>query len=307
MLKTKVGDIEIENCIYNASGPRCTYLDELNKLKDCENGILLTKSCTLHKRDGNAKPKYYSNNLGSINSNGLENMGYKFYNNYAEKIKNKPYFVSVSGMTKEENEIILKVLSKNDDVDMIEFNLSCPNVLGKSQAGYNLSLMKDYLDMVTINYNKKFGIKLPPYFDDNQFDEVANIINNYNLICFVTCINSVGNTLIINPYTESTLIKPKNGHGGLGGYYIKPIGLANVRQFYKRLRKDIDIIGVGGIYTGIDAFEYILCGAKAVQIGTCYYEEGITCFNRISTELKNIMISKLYNNIEDFRGKLHLI
>jgi dihydroorotate dehydrogenase (fumarate) len=103
------------------------------------------------------------------------------------------------------------------------------------------------------------------------------------------------------------VIKPKDGFGGIGGDYVKPTALANVRQFYTLLRKDIDVIGCGGVKNGQDAFEHILCGAKAVQIGTKLMQEGVDCFERISNELKALMQAKGYEKLEDFRGKLKSI
>ena len=98
--------------------------------------------------------------------------------------------------------------------------------------------------------------------------------------------------------------------GGIGGQYIKPIGLSNVRNFYLEFQKQnlkIDVIGCGGIETGEDIFEYILCGASAVQIGTQFYREGIKCFSRLQQELKDIMSKKGYRCLEDFKGKLKII
>ena len=66
----------------------------------------------------------------------------------------------------------------------------------------------------------------------------------------------------------------------------------------------IDIKDVLCIFIGKDAFELILCGAKAVQVATCHWIEGPKCFERISNELQAIMIKKGYTCIEDFRGKL---
>ena len=67
---------------------------------------------------------------------------------------------------------------------------------------------------------------------------------------------------------------------------------------------DCDIIGCGGITSGLDAFEHILCGASAVQIGTQFHIEGDTVFKRISNELETIMKDKNYLKLSDFRGKL---
>lgn len=98
-----------------------------------------------------------------------------------------------------------------------------------------------------------------------------------------------------------------NTHTNIGGY-LKPAALANVFMLHKKFkeyaREDIDIVGVGGIGSGKDAFEMILCGAKAVQLGTIYWNEGPSCFHRIVNELKDFMLTKGYTTIEDFRGKL---
>ena len=148
------------------------------------------------------------------------------------------------------------------------------------------------------NSNKPIiGIKLPPYFDLHWFPLVTDILMKYP-INFITCINSIGNGLIIDYDLEEIVIKPKNGMGGIGGKYVKPTGLANVRNFYLEFQKrnlDIKIIGCGGIETGIDAFEYILAGADFLQIGTQFYKEGSVCFRIIENELYEIMIKKNNN------------
>ena len=79
----------------------------------------------------------------------------------------------------------------------------------------------------------------------------------------------------------------KNGFGGIGGEYIKPTALANVHAFYQRLNPQIQIIGTGGVLTGRDAFEHILCGASMVQVGTTLHKEGVSAFDRITNELKS--------------------
>ncbi len=145
---------------------------------------------------------------------------------------------------------------------------------------------------------------MPPYFDISHFNKAAEIINEFN-IDFITCINSIGNGLVIDPIEERVVIKPKNGFGGIGGSVIKSTALANVHQFYKLT--NCSIIGCGGIKTGMDAFEHILCGASAVQVGSQLKIEGTKCFGRITMELKNIMLSKGYKKIDNFRGLLKYI
>jgi dihydroorotate dehydrogenase (fumarate) len=121
---------------------------------------------------------------------------------------------------------------------------------------------------------------------------------------FLSLINSVGNGLLVDPERESVVIKPKGGFGGLGGALIKPIALANVRAFWKLFEGRIPIIGVGGVVTGTDAFEHLLCGASAVQIGTVLVEEGVEAFERLNQELSAVLTRKGYASPAACRGKL---
>lgn len=308
MTATNIGGIALETCLYNASGAQCTYIEELDRLAQSMAGAILSKSCTPAYREGNPTPRYYETDLGSINSMGLPNEGYAYYQAYSEarSYRHKPYFVSVSGLSLADNVLMLEQLGKTAGIDAIELNLSCPNVPGKPQTGYDMNHTNYTLNTVTpLCSNKVWGVKLPPYFDIVHFQEVADILNKYP-IQFVTCINSIGNGLVIDMATEQVVIKPKNGFGGIGGDYIKPTALANVRQFYSLLRPDIAIIGCGGIKNGRDAFEHILCGATAVQIGTQLMREGSNCFKRINDELEIIMQQKGYKTINDFKGKLKM-
>lgn len=310
MLRTTIGNIPIETCIYNASGPRCTTFTELKSLIDCPyTGAFISKSCTLNYRIGNEEPRYYENRFCSINSTGLANLGYKEYIRFGEEYEyHKPYFISVSGLSLEDNLKIIDEIQNCDKINGIELNLSCPNVIGKPQIGYDFDAIDNTLRNVFEIYDNQkqiFGIKLPPYFDLIHYGIVSDIIKDYK-INFLTCINSLGNGLIVDSVEEKPVIKPKGGYGGIGGSIIKPIALANVNQFYKLLGDRVDIVGCGGIYSGMDAFEHILCGAKAIQIGTKFMMDGEECFGEIGCELMDIMEGKGYKSVEDFRGKLNI-
>jgi dihydroorotate dehydrogenase (fumarate) len=138
-----------------------------------------------------------------------------------------------------------------------------------------------------------------------HFDQAATILNRHaGRIAYVVTMNTIGNCLTVDTETESATIAPKGGFGGLAGGFAKPIALANVAQLRKRLTDDIDIVGVGGVASGDDAFQLILCGAKAVQVATTHWLEGPDCFDRISRELSEIMARKGYTSLDQFRGKL---
>ena len=314
-METQIGNIHLLSPFMNASGVYCKTKEQLIKLDNTQLvGCVVSKSCTFESRDGNPEPIYWDDGSNlSINSSGLPNMGYKFYinKNITSQI-NKPYIVSVSGLTVKDNLTIIDELLKNLDISGLELNLSCPNVIGKPQIGYDFEAMDKLLYQANLLVqNRKlsdkkfnFGLKLPPYFDMSHFDIVSSIINKYE-IDTITCINSLGNGLVVDPKSETVVIKPKGGFGGIGGSVVKQIALANVRRL-SQLTK-CDVIGCGGIKTGTDAFEHILCGAKAVQIGTQFYIEKHDVFERIYNELLDIMSEKGYKSLNDFCGKLKVI
>ncbi|AWU39588.1 dihydroorotate dehydrogenase [Blattabacterium punctulatus CPU2] len=306
-ISTNINGIKFSSCIMNASGILCCTEKELYNLMISSSGAVVTKSCTIKPRKGNLKPRYFEWKGGSINSMGLPNLGLDFYLDFLEKKNSqKPFLLSISGLSIEENYLILRKANISSNMNAIELNLSCPNLLEKDKIlGYDFSKISDFLENLFQFYKKPLGVKLPPYFEDFHFRKMAFILNKYP-ISFVTCINSLPNGICIDINKESVVIHPKKGFGGIGGFSIKPFALANVRKFYTYLRKDIPIIGCGGICTGKDVFEYILCGASAVQIGTQFLKEGIPVFDRLIKELITILKNKNYSSLNNFKGKLNV-
>ncbi|WP_394405025.1 dihydroorotate oxidase [Streptococcus sp. 20-1249] len=306
--KTSLAGVEFDNCLMNAAGVWCMTKEELEGVKNSAAGTFVTKTATLAARAGNPEPRYQNVPLGSINSMGLPNQGLDYYLNYLlelqERELGKTFVLSVVGMSPEETHTILKMVQDSEFTGLTELNLSCPNVPGKPQIAYDFDMTERILREVFRYFSKPLGIKLPPYFDIVHFDQAAEIFNKFPLK-FVNCVNSIGNGLYIED--ESVVIKPKNGFGGIGGQYIKPTALANVHAFYQRLNPSIQIVGTGGVLTGRDAFEHILCGASMVQLGTTLQKEGLEAFERITEELQAIMEEKGYESLEDFRGKLQYI
>lgn len=308
-LETTFFNHTFANPFMNASGVHCMTTTELVELEQSNAGAFITKSCTLNDRAGNPEPRYFDVPLGSINSMGLPNRGFDYYLDYAlnyEKQQTQPLFFSIAGMSAAENLEMLTMIEKSDFQGITELNLSCPNVPGKPQLAYDFEATEDLLQQVFARFTKPLGIKLPPYFDLAHFDQMAEILNQFPLT-YVNSINSIGNGLYIDPQKEAVVIKPKEGFGGLGGEYVKPTALANVRAFYTRLKPEIKIIGTGGIRNGQDAFEHLLCGATMLQIGTELHKEGPKIFDRITKELEQIMTEKGYRTIDEFRGKLKMI
>ncbi len=306
--KTQIAGVDFGSFVFNASGPKDVTADELQRIAESASAAVVIKSCTLEPRQGNEEPRYTDVPLGSINSMGLPNLGYKAYLQMLPELKKltmKPIIASLAGMAPADIPVLMDAFMTSE-ADMIELNLSCPNLKGKPQIAYDFEMTDKILSNVTKNITKPFGIKLPPYFDPAHWEAASAIFKKYP-IDFLVSINSVGNTLLIDPEIEQPLIKPKGGFGGLGGDYAKPIALANVRAFSQLLGDRMSIIGVGGVKSGLDAFEFLLCGADAVQVGTQFMKEGSECFGRIDRELADILSRKGYQNVVAAKGKLKLL
>ena len=304
---TQIAGFSFDNCIMNAAGV-CDYdAAEMDVLQHSCAATLVTKSATLEPREGNPEPRYCDTLLGSINSMGLPNRGLAYYLDYLlqaqQDFPGKTYFLSITGFSVAEDIALLKHIRHSEFKGIVELNLSCPNVPGKPQTGYDFEAVERILEAVFDTYGEPLGIKLPPYFDMVHFDQAAAIFNRFPL-AYVNTVNSIGNGLCINPADETVLIKPKNGFGGIGGMYLKPTALANVAAFRARLKPEIQIIGTGGVANGIDVFEHILCGADMVQIGTALHKEGAAVFERLTAELKAVMSHKGYTALSDFKGRL---
>lgn len=303
-LSTTIAGVTFPSCFMNASGALCMTREELLALGRSRAGAIVTKSMTVEPRNGNPEPRYYGFPGGSINSMGLPNLGYLAYAELIPELKQfgKPVIASIAGLCEDDFLTMARVINQANP-DLIEVNLSCPNIPGKPQIAYDPvdseRLLKRVRPLITV----PMGVKLPPYFDPAHHAVMAEVIGRCG-VDYLNLINSVGNGLVIDPKRETPVIKPKGGFGGLGGALIKPVALANVRAFWKLLAGRIPIIGTGGVMQGSDAFEHVLCGASAVQVGTVLVEEGLGVFERLERELEGELASRGGQRMEAYRGRL---
>ncbi len=303
-LSTTIAGVHFPTCLMNASGARCVTQQDLEQLGESHAGAIVTKSMTPLERSGNPEPRYVSFDGGSINSMGLPNLGYPAYAKLIPDLRryNKPIVASIAGL--QPSDFLEAVRAVNEaKPDLMEINLSCPNIPGKPQIGYDFQASEELLLKIRDLAEPPIGVKLPPYFDPVHHEAMAKVLTRVG-VSFITVINSVGNGLVVNAETETVVIKPKSGFGGLGGRIIKPVALANVHAFWKLIGDRIQIIGTGGVETGQDIFEHLLCGASAVQIGTVLVEEQVGVFERLERELSEWLGRKGYDAVEACRGKL---
>ncbi len=307
-LSATIAGVRIDPLFMNASGPDCTTPEQLSGLLRSGAGAAVTKSMTLMPRPGNPEPRYMDLPLGSINSMGLPNLGYEEYCRLLPALRHegsKPIVASVAGFSLSDYVTIARAASEAG-FDLIEINLSCPNIAGHPQVGYDFEASDAVIAAVRSVCDRPLGLKLPPYFDPVHHEQMAAVLRRHRLE-FLTLINSVGNTLVIDADSERPVIRPRDGFGGLGGEYVKPVALANVRAFHTLLEGRVPIIGVGGVYGGRDAFEFLLAGACAVQCGTAYKQQGTRVFDRLAAELNAILERKGYAAAAAAVGRLRAL
>ncbi|VVB98620.1 Dihydroorotate dehydrogenase [uncultured archaeon] len=184
--------------------------------------------------------------------------------------------------------------------DVLELNLSCPNLQGKSQIIYDPEATEAVIRAVKKNTNKKIAVKAAPFMDVAAQQEFCEIAKKTG-VDVIVAINTIGNAMYIDADREKIMLKPK--WGGLGGEALKMLGWGNVRRYHEFLKGSIPIVGCGGIYSGKDAFAYALAGASAFAAASVLYKEGVAAFARMENELEAELKKHNYAGLQDAVGK----
>lgn len=270
----KIGNIEFNNPFMNASGCWSMNEEQITELySNSELSGIVSKTFTLFSKQGNPEPNYYHDVENNIHYNckGLPNYGYNYYRDLSIRYKEKPFILSMAYDFETVNMVtILKDYDKwcNKET-LLEINMSCPNV-DKNIPGYNIKIIESLINMLPTSVEKiKIGLKLPPYFVIPDMKEIALLLNKSNTIKYIVLSNSIPNVMpLVNGQKYLSTI-----YGGMSGKLNKQIALSNVHIFSQYLKKDIAIIGCGGIDTIDDVNDYLNNGASFVQLASCFYEE----------------------------------
>jgi len=248
---------------------------------------------------GNPMPRVAETYGGMLNSIGLQNNGVEeFVRGELADLKDMglPVVVNVAGKSREEYEKVVAYLNETE-ADILEINLSCPNVREGGMA-FGISPKETYEITTALRKltRKPLYIKLSP-----------NVTNIVAIAAKAEEAGADGLTMIntlLGMRIDVNTRKPVLGNimGGLSGPCIKPVAVRMVYQVSREVR--IPIIGGGGIYTGEDAAEFMMAGAKAVFVGSAaLMDPGAPI--RIIEELENFMSGKGYENIDELRGSNH--
>ena len=277
-LKIKIGKLTLKNPVMVASG---TFGEEYGEVIDINSlGAYVAKTITLESRLGNPAPRLAETASGMLNSIGLENKGFEYFAKekapFLEKLKTA-VVISIAGNTATEFKELARRVSKLKCADAIEVNLSCPNVKHGSREGLIAQDADATFEVIkAVKKATKLTViaKLTPNVTDIVKIALAAERAGADAIL-------VANTFL-GMAVDVQAKRPKLGNtiGGLSGPAIKPMALKMVWDTYKKIK--VPVIGCGGIMDYKDALEFILCGAKAVQVGTANFVDPTAMINIIN-------------------------
>lgn len=291
----------MKNPLVLASGIFGTSAGLLERAAHCGAGAVTSKSCGLEPRLGHPNPVAIEWGGGVINAVGLTNPGADEEVHLLRKAKARlaplgvPLIASIFASSVEQFGQVAAIISQAEP-DLIEVNISCPNVgdeFGTPFAGSTESAA------AVTEIVKKFtripvSVKLAP--NVSSIASIASAVIKAGADA-ITAINTMPG-LIIDAQAGKPVLS--NRMGGISGWALKPIALRCVAEI--RQAVDAPIIGTGGIITGVDAAEMLMAGATVVGVGTAVWFRGPEVFSLINTELIAFMEQEGYSNLKSMRG-----
>ena len=296
MLEVNLCGRTFKNPIIAASGT-FGFGEEYGEFYDVSKiGGISSKGLTLNPKEGNNGMRIYETSSGIMNSVGLQNPGVdKFIKEELPKMKkiDTVTIANVGGGCIEDYIKVIEKLNKTD-VDMIELNISCPNVRHGGMAfGIKSEIAYEVVKKVKEICQKPLIVKLSPNAED---------IVDMAIKCEEAGADAIS---LVNTFKAMAIdIKRKtpvfeNVTAGLSGPCIKPIALRMVYEVCKQVK--IPVIGIGGICNYKDVIEFIMAGATAVQIGTANFMNPYSALDIIQ-DLENYIKEEGIKNLEEIRG-----
>lgn len=300
-LNVKIGGLSLKNPVLTASGT-FGYGEEFSDFIDLSRiGGFITKGTTLNSREGNDYPRMAETASGMLNCVGLQNKGVDhFIEHIYPRIKafNTNIIVNVSGSSPEDYAQCASKLAALEHVPAIELNISCPNVKDGGMAfGVTCEGASSVVRAVRQAYPKTIIVKLSPNVTD--IAAIARAVENEGADA-VSLINTLMGMAID---VERRCSKLSIGTGGLSGPAIKPVALRMVWQVAKAVK--IPVIGMGGIMNAIDAIEFFMAGATAVEIGVANFIDPAISV-KIAEGIEEWLVAHHIDDIHDIIGALKL-
>ena len=299
-MRVTIAGVEFKTPVIAASGT-FGFGREYENIIDLDKiGGISLKGITPQKRTGNPPPRIAETDAGMLNSVGLQNPGIEaFIKDILPEIrKYKTVLIAnISGNTAEEYADMCERLD-DTDIDMIEVNLSCPNIhAGRLLFGTSREGVEQAVGAARRATTKPLIVKLTPNVTDITEPAKAAEASGADAISLINTIMGMA----IDLETRRPILR--NNTGGLSGPAVKPVALRMVSECARSVK--IPIIGMGGINSGRDALEFMVAGASAVMVGTATIIEPDACL-RIAREMEGYLEEKGIAAVRDVVNTLQL-
>ena len=265
-LSIRLGGLTLPNPVGTASGTFGKGLEFQPFYDVGALGFVVVKTITQEPRAGNPAPRLVETAGGMLNSIGLPNPGIEAYaRDVLPQLRTlgAPLVINIAGHDPASFATLAGILEKEDGIDALELNMSCPNVTGGMDFSTSPDGAREVVSRVRDVTSRPLIAKLSPNVTDIRPIAVAAVEGGASAI---SAINTLLGMAVDWRNRRPVLGR---GVGGLSGPCIKPIALRIVRDLWRTV--DVPVLGIGGIQSVDDAMEFLLAGASGIQVGTANY------------------------------------
>lgn len=300
-LGVEIAGIKLRNPVMPASGT-FGYGEEYAPFMDMEKiGAIVTKGLSLKPKAGNPTPRIAETTSGMLNAIGLQNVGIDAFIKYKMpflRTVNTPVIANFFGNTLEEYGEVARLLNDIPEIAAVELNISCPNVKqGGIVFGTDPQAASEVVGLVRKQLQKPLIVKLTPNVTD--ITVVARAVEEAGADA-IACINTITG-MSVDVHTRKPRIA--NTTGGLSGPAIRPVAVRMVHQVVQTV--SVPVIGIGGIVRPMDALEFLIVGARAVQVGTANFVDP-TAMLTIIDGIEEFCIDEGIDDIHELIGSLKI-
>lgn len=301
MLAVSLCGIELKNPVLAASGTFAYGLEFAEQVDLEALGGFVVKGLSREPIEGNPPPRLWETERGMMNSVGLQNIGVRAFvrDKLPELAKLKTaVFANVFGYQTGDYAEVARVLEDHPGLAGYELNVSCPNTAhGGIYFSSDPALLAGVVEAVARVARRPVIVKLSPNVSAIEPLARAAEASGASAISLVNTFVA----LAIDAHTRRPRVGA--GFGGLSGPAIKPIALRMVYQAARAVK--IPVVGLGGIVTGLDAAEFLIAGATAVEVGTATFWDPRAPL-RIARELGRFLKAEKIARAADLTGTLRM-
>ena len=269
----RIGGVELASSVMNASGPRSAERDEILELSAAHGGAVVFKSC---------------NRAGLEAPENLKNRGVEHFSGIARELMppGKKVIASVVGASEEEFVEVARMLDRGG-ASIVELNLADDYVTISVAPFASFERLKSLLGRVRGETGCVLAVKVPPRapFDPRALADLFKSMR----IAIALCANDLPKELSID-IASGAIKGPRRT-------------LSQAHAFFKESENLLDVVAVGGINTGRDAYIAHLTGARAVQVGSALMKEGAGAIGRIDRELDSLLAEQGHRSVSEIVGK----